>query len=368
MYPLLIKFGRVQRSIAILFLLFLSMNSFSQQREDVWLEARLKGGFLIAHRSSMGHLATEHALAGEFSYYFRPNSERLWCDAYGNPYYGFTLFTGTVGNRKVLGSYYGGYGFISFPFIRKGFYSFGGKMGIGLGYGTKRYDPETNIYNMAIGSHLNALVNLALESRFQFGKNMLSFNLDMTHFSNGATKVPNLGINVPYVSFGYSRRIKEADEIPEGYVCEPYKKNFEFGAIGLGSLKQIYPTGGDFYKVFGLNFIGRRFFNVKRGMEVSLDLISKQTVMDYHPDVEKTQIDILQLGGFVGYIIPMNKLHVMIGMGAYIRDKYDPDGPLYHRLGIRYRLDNGLNFNLTLKSHWAKADYVEYGIGYTFKK
>lgn len=358
----------MQRISVILLFMLISSVGYTQQREDVWMEARLKGGFLIAHRSSMAHLGQQHALAGELSYYFRPNSERLWCDAYGNPYYGFTLFAGTVGNNDVLGSYYGGYGFMSFPFIQKGFYSFGGKIGIGLGYGTKRYDPETNIYNIAIGSHLNALINLAVESRFRFGENMLSLNMDMTHFSNGATKVPNLGINIPYVSVGYSRRIKEADEVPEGYVCKPYQKTFEFGVMGIGSLKQIYPTGGRNYGVFALNLVGRRFFNVKRGMEVSFDMMSKQSTMDYHADVEKTQLDLLQLGGFVGYIIPIDKLHVVIGMGAYLRDKYDPDGPLYHRLGLRYRLDNGINFNLTLKSHWAKADYVEYGIGYTFKR
>lgn len=354
--------------IVILFLVLGCFNLYSQQRSDVWLEGRLKGGFLLAHRSSMGHLAQQHAIASEFSYYYRPNSERLWCDAYGNPFFGFTLFAGTVGNADVLGSYYGGYGFMSFPFVQQGFYTFGGKIGIGLGYGTKPYDAQDNIYNLAIGSHLNALICLGLESRFQFGDNMMSLNFDMTHFSNGATKVPNLGINIPYVSLGYSRRIKEADAVPDDYVCAPYDPSFEFGVMGIGSMKQIYPIGGSNYGVYSLNLIGRRYFNVKRGMEVSLDFISKQSTKDFHPEIPKTQLDLLQIGGFVGYIIPIDKLHVVIGMGGYIRDKYRPDGPFYHRLGLRYRLENGLNFNLTLKSHWAKADYVEYGIGYTFKR
>ena len=41
---------------------------------------------------------------------------------------------------------------------------------------------------------------------------------------------------------------------------------------------------------------------------------------------------------------------------------------MYHRVGLRYVFANGININLVLKSHWARADYVEYGIGYTFKK
>lgn len=358
----------MRKFIAIFLFAFGIFFSFSQQRSDVWLEGRLKGGFLLAHRSSMGHLAQQHAVASEFSYYYRPNSERLWCDAFGNPFYGFTLFAGTVGNADVLGSYYGGYGFISFPFVQKGFYSLGGKIGIGMGYGTKPYDAEENIYNLAIGSRLNALICLGLESRFQFRHNMFSLNLDMTHFSNGATKVPNLGINIPYVSLGYSRRIKEADKVPDNYVCAPFEPSYEFGIMGIGSLKQVYPIGGKNYGVLGLNLIGRKYFNVKRGMEVSLDLISKQALKEFHSDIPKSQLDIMQIGGFVGYIIPIDKLHIVVGMGGYLRDKYRPDGPFYHRLGVRYRLNNGMNFNVTLKSHWAKADYVEYGIGYTFKK
>ena len=90
--------------------------------------------------------------------------------------------------------------------------------------------------------------------------------------------------------------------------------------------------------------------------------------MAHHPDVPKKQIEIWQLGIFTGYILPLNKFHLLIGMGAYVRDKYKPNDPLYHRVGMRYVFDNGLNLNLVLKSHWARADYVEYGIGYTFKK
>ena len=48
--------------------------------------------------------------------------------------------------------------------------------------------------------------------------------------------------------------------------------------------------------------------------------------------------------------------------------KYRPEDLFYHRVGMRYVFDNGINMNLVLKSHWARADYVEYGIGYTFKR
>ena len=40
--------------------------------------------------------------------------------------------------------------------------------------------------------------------------------------------------------------------------------------------------------------------------------------------------------------------------------------PFLFFLILRILLNNGLLLNLTLKTHWARADYLEYGIGYTF--
>ena len=54
-------------------------------------------------------------------------------------------------------------------------------------------------------------------------------------------------------------------------------------------------------------------------------------------------------------------------MGVYIKDKYQPEDYFYHRVGMRYYFKNGLNAQVVLKSHWARADYVEWGLGYTFK-
>jgi hypothetical protein len=49
-----------------------------------------------------------------------------------------------------------------------------------------------------------------------------------------------------------------------------------------------------------------------------------------------------------------------------VRDVYNPDDMFYHRLGLRYQFKEHLLLNLVLKSHWARADYIEYGIGYVF--
>jgi hypothetical protein len=241
-------------------------------------------------------------------------------------------------------------------------------MGVGLAYASKIYDPEDSILilSMGVGSRLNALVQMGVSNQFFFGKHMFSLALDMTHFSNGSTKVPNYGLNLPFISLGYGYRIKESslDSISRNEVKRPY---WEYGLMGIASVKQINPVGGKYYGCYGLNLVGRRFFNGKSGLEMSIDLFSKQAVLGYQPQIPKTQLDIIQLGLFAGYLMPFDKLHVIVGMGYYVRDKYQPEDPVYHRVGLRYVFKNGINANLVLKSHWARADYVEYGIGYTFR-
>lgn len=356
--------------IAISFLL-IGSSSYAQDESsrDVWIEGRVKVGFLAAHRSLMGHLPAEHAIASEFSYILKGKGERNWHYPWKFPTYGYTAFFGTAGNRDLLGYYAGGFGFMTLPMAKMTHWDLGFKVGAGLMFGNKVYDPETNILGVALSSHVNALVHFSLDNRWTFGKNGISLAVDMTHVSNGATKVPNFGLNLPFLSFGYSRQISESNFCTDCPREEKLHHSWEFGGIGIVTSKQENPIGGKRYPVFGLNLMARRYFKSQRGgVELSYDLMSKQSIIDYHPGIAKTQIDILQMGAFAGYIVPLDRLHMIVGMGIYVRDIYKPVDPFYHRVGLRYVFDNGFNAHVVLKSHWGRADYIEYGIGFTLAK
>lgn len=357
--------------ILTILLLLIVQFTIAQEKatRDIWIEGRAKVGFLAAHRSLMGHLPTEHAFATEFSYILKGRGEKNWHYPWKFPTYGYTAFFGTAGNRDLLGYYAGGFGFMTLPIAKMDHWNLGFKVGAGLMFGNKVYDPETNILGVALSSHVNALVHFSMDSRWTFGKNGVSLALDMTHVSNGATKVPNFGLNLPFLSVGYSRQISESNFCTDCDREEKLHSSWEFGAVGILTSKQEIPIGGRRYPVFGLNLMARRYFNSQRGgVELSYDFMSKQSIMDYHPDIEKSQIDILQMGVFAGYIVPLDQLHMIVGMGAYVRDKYKPVDPLYHRVGLRYVFKNGLNAHVVLKSHWGRADYIEYGLGYTISK
>lgn len=357
----------------ICILLFISSLSWSQEQiANEWsFGIRQKTGFLAAHRGTMGHLPKDHIFCGEISATKRLHGTQNWHEAYRDPLVGVTLYGSNLGNKEILGYGAGVYSFIEFPMWRNSENFLSYKMGAGLGYVNKVFHQELNPKNDGTSTHVNALLVLGVMGRWRFAKDYaLLYGLDLTHFSNGSTKVPNLGLNIPTVSVGlaYYRHEKPRDRVAQEVIEKtPFFSNWAWTNVAIVSTKESFPTGGKNYPIFALNTFVSKKFRPKVGMEVGLDFISKQSLFNYRPYIPKTQLSIFQVGAYSTFVLPLDRLKFVLGMGVYLKDRYDMDNELYHRVGMRYQFDNGLLLNMVLKTHWAKADYVEYGIGYTFK-
>lgn len=356
----------------LLILILLTNLSIAQEgvQNPLSFQLKSKNGFLAAHRGTMSHLPKERVSAIEFSFSKRLNGSGNWHEAYKNPIVGATLYASNLGNKEILGHGFGVYGFIEFPMSRNKKLFLTGHLGAGLGGVTKIFDQETNPKNVAMSSHLNALLSLGINGRWNINpKHGLVLGVDMTHFSNGASKVPNLGLNILNLSLGYAYTFKYQQQVsvePIQIEKTPFFRNWKYTAIGIISSKEIFPTTGKNYPVYAFSNVLYKRFRPKVGMEVALDLIYKKALFGYRDYIPKTEWTIFQVGAYVGYYLPLNRFGFVLGMGRYLKDRYDADDEFYHRVGMRYRFDNGLLLNLVLKSHWAKADYVEWGVGYTF--
>lgn len=347
-------------------LLLSSLTSNAQIKYEYGIEYKQKVGILLAHHEIMAHLANSLSYAGELSFYIHSKGSENWQKAYCYPTYGVTLFGASLGNDSILGKSIGVFPFIEFPFIRRQHFLFSGRLGAGLGYISKRYDKDFNPKNVAMSSAINALITFGLKTTYQFKSNELSFGIDMTHLSNAAFKMPNLGINLPYFSLAYGYTLQQQPKDSVGSVPIVLKKKWLIGATLIASAKENSPSGGEKFPVYALSLHTRRFFNYKTGLEVAVDVISKQSIRGVQEDIPKSQLDLIQVGLFAGFLLPLDQFHFVVGMGTYVRDKFNQDGRLYHRIGMRYYFKNGMNTQLVLHSHWGRADFAELGIGYTF--
>ena len=361
---------------AALFYLFILLTSYSQQElniktvaipQDIWgIEGRFKSGFLLAHRGIMAHLPKHVALAGEISLYRKPSGNKKWHSSYRLPQHGVSIIGGSSGNNEVLGYFVGAYGFLELPLIKAKHFQLDWKLSLGLSYATKKYDAISNPKNASIGSNLNVLGCFGAKATYFFQHQKICLGLDMTHYSNGSFKVPNLGINIPFLSIGYGQdlfRIKKDSSFLTSSLAD---KKWNFGITAIYSAKQLNMITDNRYSVFALDLFTRKLFTQKAGIELAVNLMSNQSLKENDTQNEISQSDIFQAGIYAGYILPFDRLHFVFGLGAYIKNKLMPNDPIYNRIGLRYLFRNRIQAHFVLKAHYARADYFELGIGYVF--
>jgi hypothetical protein len=73
--------------------------------------------------------------------------------------------------------------------------------------------------------------------------------------------------------------------------------------------------------------------------------------------------DFKRLGGFLGYELFINQWSFIAQAGYYLYYPYDFEGRIYNRLGLKYYFNEKLFGVFSVKSHFANAESLEFGIG-----
>ncbi len=338
--------------------------------KNVFIETKIHYGFIIKHHKKIEHLQGRHFSAFEINSGIQTFGTNKWDKLYNYPRIGYVFWYSDLGRSPYLGSAYAFYPYMNFHIINKKKFFFNFRFGMGLGYLSKKFDQHTNYKNIAIGSHLNAAISLLFETRWKINQQLsLSSGIGLTHFSNGAFKTPNLGINIPTFNIGASWFIlkKQADKIETN--LPPLNKKFEFNSFLSFGFKEMYPPLHK--KYFTCSYSGILFNtkNHKKKYGLGLDLFyntGNLYVLDLSSNNFNSNISIIRIGISLAYEIRYNNLSFLIQTGPYIRSKDKSDGTIYTRIGIRYAVSDHWFLNLSLKTHFAKADNIECGLGYKF--
>ncbi len=357
------------RSCFVLSILFIGRFHVSSQLSESFtgIQGSVRYGFLLPHRSTMEHLVQGHSAAVELGVTYQMNGSRSWHQDFNLPSVSFVLNYMDFGNIDVLGSGIGSQITTYLPYFRKNGLSFGSRLGAGIGFASKKFNQDKNAKNNAIGSHLNALVSFGFKLEKQFLKNSLALELNMTHFSNGAYKLPNLGLNLPFLGVQFSHyfnalQYNEVEELDTPLISTELARWSWYSQL-IVSTKQIYPTGGSNYGVMSLTNFVQYLIGSKSSLEGGIDLIYNQSIIRAVPGDYGGEKN-FQTGVYLGYVLNVHKVDFVAGMGRYIYNPLKPNGDWYHKLGTRIQLSDNLSANIMIKAHWAKADYFEYGITY----
>ncbi len=327
-------------------------------------------GFIVAHNPNMDYLIKSHIGAGELDFLLQTNGEKKWERTYKNPEKGIGIFAVDFGNPEQLGQGIAIFPFVNFPLNPNGKFKLYVRSSDGIGYITKPFDRVTNHKNNIIGTHVNAFVNLRLNTVFYPSKKIrMETGIGLTHFSNGSWAKPNLGINLATINLGISFQKSEIKSKKNLSDTSSYKK-YSFTAIAAAGPNETSPPNGKKYGGYTLSFSGWKQVSNKSkfgmGLEFFYDFSNiEDAKRDSAFDTSKS-LNNLQAGMKFGYELVIGKISLPLEMGGYLFTKTKLDGLIFHRIGIRYYVNKHLIINYPLKTHWATAENLEFGIGYRF--
>ena len=339
------------------FLVILGSHSFAQKEKTIAFTISSMHGQFIPHKPALNYLIQGKSIGLEFSIEKRKKDSIR---------YGLTASILNSGNPEVLGLIYGLNGFTSFPLTKKE-NGIRLKIGVGLGYVEKIFDPNTNNRNIVIGSHVNTKIVFRAEKEFLLWRNnYLNLGMGVCHFSNGAYQTPNLGINFLLLNLGYSWAKtsavnKEKKSFNMNYGLD---RKWIYSVILSGGIRENPSPLREKYPIVNLCNRINYMQSAKNNFIGGIDFTYNPGIL--HRSHIPLEVSPLQSGIFIGNERNFDRITFAVDMGVYLFNQ-NRKSLLYHRCGIHYQLSNKIKILLQLKSHWAVAEAFEFGIKYRIK-
>ena len=337
-----------------------------------YLKAQAHYGYIMQHRNSMGHLIKGHITGVELNYALPTKGDKLWHYENNFPESGVALHVYFLANPDQLGRIYA-----LAPYYDVGLKARNTpsrlymRVSTGIAYADKKFDPATNYKNNVISTTINAFVNFKWYYKFELSKKLrIDAGLNFSHASNGRFKTPNLGMNVLTLNAGLTYKMgqsepKTIDKIDSSSKAKSRHELYGVAALGIN---EVGPPGGS--KYFSQSYILGYYYNKRNTHKFGLgmDVFFCQSVLEEIYVSTGTRVtneaDYIQIGARASYAYNIGKFGFPVEFGYYVRNAYKDDGLFYHRIGVKYYCNNNIIVNFSLKTHWAVAQYFEYGVGY----
>ena len=341
-----------------------------QHEPQPWVVgAYAQGGFIIAHSPFMRHLAVSHPAGFEVNIQKQTTGKRNWHQLYRFPKVGYTFVYFNYHN-PVLGRSYAVSTYLNKTLWQTRKTELNYRLGLGVAYLTEGYDQETNHKNTVASSALNA----TLQTRFEYDIRLsphwsVLAGLGLNHYSNGATKKPNLGINIPTLSLGLNYHTVSAYQTRESELPVYNPKLFYNLSTTVG-WRQINPSNTKKFLVQSVTLAALKPLNRKSnlvlGLEGFYDRSLKVQQLTDTTLTGKAFPDTKKAGLFLGHELLFGQLAFETQLGGYVYRPYKYATAYYERLGLKYHFTSQLYGAVDLKIHGFAADVLEWRVGYRF--
>jgi len=362
-------------------LYLLSTSLFSQQEKNnhYTFQGEYLYGNVIKHKKSISHLTLSHPVGFLLNWNHKTTAKDKKLVDYNFPDYGYSFIYQDFKN-PILGKAYSlqaNYSFYIGNRTKNNQFYF--KIGQGITYNTNPYDIETNNKNNAFGSHL--LTNMSLGFNYKrkrvFNAFDVNFGLLLLHYSNGAIKPPNSGLNTLSINTGVSYNFDTQNPIDytftsfkkdTTYKKEPIKINLKFSG-GVNSSGNLGNRQFPFYvgSIYADKRISRKSI-LQFGTEVFFskflkELIQYNAVAFPEFPEEDGKADYKRVSLLIGHELDIDNFSIITQIGYYVYYPYPFETRYYERIGVKKYIGNKWFATASIKAHLFIAESIDLGIG-----
>tara|TARA_R110002126_G_scaffold90838_7_gene216405 strand:+ start:216 stop:1313 length:1098 start_codon:yes stop_codon:yes gene_type:complete len=357
----------------LLFLLFSFTFCFSQETNELkkyTLDANQFYGSIILHNPDISHLIEAHPGGVILSYNRKTFGSAAWQELYNYPDLGFSFIYQDM-NNATLGKNYSLYAHYNFYFFKRNIQL---RVGQGIAYTSNPYEKTTNFRNNAYGSDFLSSTYLMFNYHKENIFKGLGFKagISLIHYSNANFRAPNTSTNTMAFNAGLVYDLDGGTEIDyihreKEKVTEPLRYNF---ALRTGLNESDVIDSGQYGFVVLSAYADKRLGRksaIQLGSDVYFsnflkELIRYQSIAFPENNVSADD-DYKRVGVFVGHELFINQMSIISQLGYYVYYPFDFEGRMYNRMGLKRYFGDKVYGAITLKSHGAKAEAVEFGIG-----
>ena len=361
-----------------------------------WNQFSLSGGYqrgkvmptnIFVRGSNANSVAIDDFQSFSLRLSTQTTGNHLWEQLCNYPTWGIALSALDFYDQAEIGIPLAVNGFIDAPLFRLNRLSLNYDLGFGVPFNWKSFNPYTNQYNIAIGAGEAFMSIAGLNLEYALTDHIdISGGAAFSHFSNGAIKLPNKGINAiaPKISLKYNfyerpkfikhERPKFTPRNEWVFSTFAGMKNIIYDSMNV-SLSEKYK--GMFFPIYGVSALFNRqiSYSSKIGIGVTVNYnesINAQVAVDNNQlvDIDGKLLDGFQVSVYPSYELCADRVSVVLQPAFYILRKTSKNqSPVFHqRVMIKYHINDQLFAGITLRDFSAHADFVEWTLGYTISE
>lgn len=320
-------------------------------------------GFIIPHTAKIEPVSHTKPYGIELDFNWLHTSFDSWKVFHTYNISGIQLAYYNYQNPGIVGSSYALTAYTE-PLISRGKrFIFSVRGGGGISYQTEIYDYEHNTLNRFFSTRISFPLHLSARLRYGISDDVfLILSGNYNHISNGAMRLPNMGINFPTASAGIELFPKTFPNLNHGYVPDRNTSSRDRYLLvqGITGYKVVYGQSTWSWGVSSRYTQKlRTFYALNAGAELILDKGVKRMI-----EIEDLSLDYKRFAVTAGQDFFLGRIVFSQYLGIYLYTPYKAKDPVYQKYEISYRILPGLLTGVYLKAHTSDAELFGFSMNY----